>query len=127
MKFIKTDSDLFVGISLLTILLTVISFYAKDYLLIEKAKKNASYNKLESGCLFLVKKYADKNGIDMYLVNIDGDEYLLRKLFIHEFPYAKKAYNFGKNINYDESCYKVTYVKVSILFFKRSFIYDLES
>jgi len=101
-------------------------YFAKEYFLMEKAREYKIKNKVNVGCLFLEKKYQTKHGIDKFEVNIDGNKYLLSDVVVKGFPFKKKYYNFQKEISNEKACYRVSYVKVKILFFKRSFIYDLE-
>ncbi|WP_180122180.1 hypothetical protein [Acinetobacter sp. YH12086] len=126
MKSNEEHSNFYIISCLILILVVLVVFYAKDYFLIEKARKYKIENKVKVGCLFLEKRYQTKHGIDKFQINIDGDQYLLSDVVVKDFPFSKKYYNFKKEISNNKSCYRISYVKVHILFFKRSFIYDLE-
>ncbi|ENW03830.1 hypothetical protein [Acinetobacter beijerinckii] len=103
-----------------------ISYFIADYLCKLKAVElSEKQDSIVHGCLSLKKSYSDKNAYKDYDVDIDGKEYVIRRIFISDFPFVDKYHNFIKNINKNVSCYKIKYVKVKFLFVEKRYIYDL--
>lgn len=93
--------------------------------LINKAEElSKNHKNIYLGCLFLEKAFSTKHGIERHKVNINGDKFLLQNMNIHGFPFHYKYFVFQQKIK-QNTCYKVTYIKVNYLFAERIYIYDL--
>lgn len=122
----KSNYNTWIVLIFFLLITCVVLYIYMDFFCKEQAiKKSKDKGNIYYGCLYLEKKFSDKNGYVDYKVNIDGRNYLLRKIFIGEFPFANDYGDFKENIKKDISCYRIEYIKVDMFFIEKRYIYSL--